>query len=285
MVAITEDENERSGMPFLKINCGAIPDGLIETELFGYERGAFTGAIERRAGKFELAAGGTILLEEIGEMPLDMQAKLLRVLQEKEFQRVGSSVSVKADARVIAATSRDLDREVAEGRFRLDLFYRLHVFPIVLPPLRERKRSIPALVNHFLQYYCRKMDMPPKRMDAQVMGCLMDYSWPGNVRELQHLIERSVLLARGGTISEIELPKKILSKLPVMRDEGTPPNDEAPSASSGITEEDEKAQVLAALKQCGFKISGKGGAAELLQLSPGVLHSKIRKLGIRREFE
>jgi DNA-binding NtrC family response regulator len=277
--------SKRSTKPFLKINCGAIPDGLIETELFGYERGAFTGAIERRAGKFELAAGGTILLDEIGEMPLDMQAKLLRVLQEKEFQRVGSSVSVKADARVIAATSRDLDREVAEGRFRLDLFYRLHVFPIVLPPLRERKQSIPALVNHFLQYYCRKMDMPPKRMDDQVMGCLMDYSWPGNVRELQHLIERSVLLARGGTISEIELPKEILSKLPVMRDEGTPPNDEAPSASFGITEEDEKAQVLAALKKCGFKISGKGGAAELLQLSPGVLHSKIRKLGIRREFE
>lgn len=199
-------QSARSNKPYIKVNCAALPAGLIESELFGHEKGAFTGALERKAGKFEQAAAGTILLDEVGEMPIDMQAKLLRVLQEGETQRIGSNVVIKTNVRVIASTNRNLEKEVAEGRFRLDLYYRLYVFPILLPPLRERKDDIPLLVKHFLQLLAGKTGRKIWGVDTNVMQQLMAYHWPGNVRELEHLLERSVLLADSDTIHEIQLP-------------------------------------------------------------------------------
>ncbi|HTL07757.1 MAG TPA: sigma-54 dependent transcriptional regulator [Chitinophagaceae bacterium] len=193
----------RSTKPFIKINCAAIPRDLMEAELFGYEKGSFTGAHDRKAGKFEMANGGTILLDEIGDMPLDMQAKLLRVLQEKEVQRIGSASSIKVDIRVIAATNKNLEREAGEGRFRLDLYYRLHVFPIMLPPLRERKEDIPLLAHHFLAIYAGKVGKPGLEIDNKAIQKLQLYAWPGNVRELQHRIERAVLLATDNTITDL----------------------------------------------------------------------------------
>ncbi|MES1250387.1 MAG: sigma-54 dependent transcriptional regulator, partial [Chitinophaga rupis] len=198
-------QSRRSTKPVIKINCAAVPAGLMEAELFGYEKGAFTGASDRRAGKFELAHTGTMLLDEIGEMPLEMQVKLLRVLQEKEIQRIGSSTTIKTDVRVIAATSRNLEKEVAEGRFRLDLYYRLQVFPITLPPLRQRKEDIPLLLDHFIRVYAGKTGKPVQGAKDSVINSLVEYSWPGNVRELQHLVERSVLLASGNLIQEMPL--------------------------------------------------------------------------------
>jgi DNA-binding NtrC family response regulator len=262
-------QSGRSHRPFIKINCAAVPEGLIEAELFGFVKGSFTGATENRAGKFELAAGGTILLDEIGEMPVTMQAKLLRVLQEKELQRVGSSTTIKADVRIIAATSKNLEQEIAAGNFRLDLYYRLNVFPIVLPPLRERKEDIPLLVNHFIQYYSAKMGKRIGPVTVSIMDKLVQYEWPGNVRELQHLMERSVLLATAGTIDELPMP--------AAKDTSA-----VSSATPISVKENEKAYILSILKQCNFRVAGKGGAAELLDLPPTTLFSKIKKLGITK---
>lgn len=193
----------RNAKPYVKINCAAIPANLMEAELFGYERGAFTGANEKKIGKFEMANGGTILLDEIGELPLDMQAKLLRVLQEKEIQRIGSNTLIKIDVRIIASTNKNLEQEAGEGRFRLDLYYRLYVFPITLPPLRKRKEDIVLLANHFVQHYTNKMGKPLIKINEESLQRLQDYTWPGNIRELQHRIERAVLLAKANVIKEI----------------------------------------------------------------------------------
>ena len=198
--------SKRSNKPFIKINCAAIPTALIEAELFGYEKGAFTGAIERKPGKFESANGGTMLLDEIGEMPVDMQVKLLRVLQEREIQRIGSNTNIKIDVRIIAATSKNLEKEVAEGRFRLDLYYRLYVFPIVLPPLRERKEDIPELTSHFIKLLSMKTEKTITGIADSELKKMMNYHWPGNVRELEHLLERSVLMTNHSTITLIEFP-------------------------------------------------------------------------------
>jgi DNA-binding NtrC family response regulator len=195
--------SKRSSKPFIKINCAAIPRELMEAELFGYERGSFTGANERKAGKFEMANGGTILLDEIGELPLDMQAKLLRALQEKEISRIGSHSSIKVDIRIIAATNKNLEQEAGEGRFRLDLYYRLHVFPITLPPLRERKADIPLLARYFLKIYSDKTSRQIVDFETHAMKKLQDHDWPGNVRELQHKIERCVLLAKDNVIRDV----------------------------------------------------------------------------------
>ena len=266
--AIVQQSN-RSQRPFIKINCAAVPEGLIEAELFGFVKGSFTGATENKAGKFELAAGGTILLDEIGEMPVAMQAKLLRVLQEKELQRVGSSINIKADVRIIAATSKNLEKEIAAGNFRLDLYYRLNVFPIILPPLRERKDDIPLLVNHFIRFYSAKMGKPIDPVPVSMMDKLVQYQWPGNVRELQHLMERAVLLATAGKIQELEIP-------------GAKDTPVSSSAAPVSVKENEKAYILSILRQCNFKVAGKGGAAELLDLPPTTLFSKIKKLGITK---
>jgi DNA-binding NtrC family response regulator len=266
-------QSSRKNKPYIKVNCAAIPRELMEAELFGFEKGAFTGAHVKKAGKFETAAGGTILLDEIGEIPPDLQAKLLRVLQEKEIQRIGSDSITKTDVRILASTSRVLEKEVAEGRFRLDLHYRLLVFPITLPPLRERMDDIPLLVNHFLKYYGNKTGMKMNNLSDENMQILQQYHWPGNVRELQHFVERNVLLNNDEWIDPMVLPK--VNPLEVNQNR----------ISMKTLEEVEREHILAVLNQCNFRITGSGGAAEILGIPATTLHSKIKKLGIRKSYE
>jgi DNA-binding NtrC family response regulator len=268
-------QSKRWNKPYIRINCAAIPAELMEAEFFGYEKGAFTGANDRRTGKFELAAGGTMLLDEVGEITPEMQAKLLRALQEKEIQRIGSNTVIKTDVRILAATSRILEKEVAEGRFRLDLYYRLLVFPINVPPLRERKEDISLLVDYFIQYYSGKTGKKIKTVNSYVMQRLLQYHWPGNVRELQHVIERSILLSRDEILSEIVLPE-LASVLQGEDKKGT---------RIKTLEEMERDHILSVLKQCNYKIAGKGGAAEALNLPSSTLNSKIKKLGIKISYE
>jgi DNA-binding NtrC family response regulator len=268
-------KSPRKNKPFIKINCAAIPAELMESEFFGHEKGAFTGASERRIGKFEQAAGGTILLDEVGEVSFEMQAKLLRVLQEKEIQRVGSDTMIRTDVRVLASTSRILEKEVAEGKFRLDLYYRLLVFPIHLPPLRDRKEDIPLLIDYYIDYYARKTGNKIAALSTDSMQKLLQYSWPGNVRQLQHLVERMTLLNNNEIALEIE---------PVRTPDHSPSEDKKIPHTKTL-EEMEKEYILSVLNQCNFRISGKGGAAEILNLSPATLHSKMKKLGIRTGYE
>jgi formate hydrogenlyase transcriptional activator len=261
--------SERRGQPLVKVNCGAISAGLVESELFGHERGAFTGAQERRVGRFEVANGGTIFLDEVGELPMATQVKLLRVLQEQEFERVGSSHSQKVDVRVIAASNRNLVDAVKEKSFREDLYYRLDVFPIRLPSLRERKEDIPMLVEHFLGKFGKQFG---KRLEGTVPGTiqrLMAYSWPGNIRELQNVIERAAVLASGSTVAIDDS-----FKLPEMQTSGASP--------TTTLEEAERAHILRVLKQVNWTIEGPEGAAAILDLPPSTLRSRMQKLGIRR---
>jgi DNA-binding NtrC family response regulator len=264
----------RKSKPFVKVNCAALPTNLIESELFGHEKGAFTGALERRIGKFEQASGGTILLDEIGEMPPEMQVKLLRVLQEKEIERIGGRTPIKVDVRIVAATNRNLEKEIAEGRFRLDLYYRLNIFPITLPPLRERKEDIPLLAYHFVSRYARKIGKTIADISPKVLKDLTAYHWPGNIRELEHLLERSILLSNGSVIKEIYLPP------------GTQKSAAREPEETRIKtiEENERDHILAILKKCEGKIWGSGGAAELLGVPPTTLNSKMKKLGIKKGF-
>lgn len=265
--------SERKDKPLVKINCAAIPASLVESELFGHERGAFTDATDKRIGKFEQAQGGTVFLDEIGELPLSVQGKLLRVLQEREIERVGGVNPVKVDVRVIAATNRDLHHEVAGGRFRMDLFYRLHVFPIVVPALRERKEDIPLLAEHFLYGFSVAAGRAPKTLGAPALQQLMDYSWPGNIRELQHVLERHVIASPGEVIEKIDLPVELL-----------------PAGAAFSAEErasyrlSEKEAIIAALRKCNGKVSGNGGAAELMGINPNTFSTRMRKLGIRWKF-
>ena len=265
--------SDRKHKPLVKINCAAIPASLVESELFGHERGAFTDASDRRIGKFEQANGGTVLLDEIGELPLPVQGKLLRVLQEKEVERVGGASPVKIDVRVIAATNRDLHDEVAQGRFRMDLYYRIHVFPIVVPPLRERKEDIPLLAEHFLNGFALALGKPAKALSSHALGQLVHYSWPGNIRELQHVLERHFVSTSAELIEHIELPPDPLPVSPQ-----SPPEDRMPHLAS------EKEAIIAALRQCNGKVSGKGGAAGLLGINPNTLSTRMRKLGIRWKY-
>ncbi|QTE40434.2 sigma 54-interacting response regulator [Mucilaginibacter gossypii] len=265
----------RKSKPFIKVNCAALPATLIDSELFGHEKGSFTGAFERKIGRFEQAHTGTLFLDEIGEIPLELQVKLLRVLQEKEIERIGGRTTIKTDVRIIAATNRNLEMEVAEGRFRLDLYYRLNVFPIVMPPLRERKEDIPALANHFLIIYSRKTGKAIKGLSEKVLESMQTYRWPGNIRELENLIERSVLLAKSDFIDTIALPFQ--TEQPAMSF--------IANASVQTMKENEKTHILRALNECGWKIWGPGGAARLLNLPPTTLNSKMKKLGITRSFQ
>jgi DNA-binding NtrC family response regulator len=262
----------RKTKAFVKVNCAALPAQLIESELFGHEKGAFTGAVDKRIGKFEQADGGTIFLDEIGEMPVDLQVKLLRVLQEREIERIGGKGPVKVNVRIIAATSRNLEKEIANGNFRLDLYYRLHVFPIQMPPLRERKEDIPLLVSHFIQMYAARTSKTILDISPAIMHSITAYHWPGNVRELQHLIERSILLAKDGVIRKIDLPTVT---------EAVAEN--TPSGQIKTITELERDHILSVLKMCNNKIAGPGGAAELLDLPPTTLASKMKKLGITRK--
>ncbi|HTF20716.1 MAG TPA: sigma 54-interacting transcriptional regulator [Chryseolinea sp.] len=264
----------RKRKPLVKVNCATLPASLIESELFGHEKGSFTGAIEKRTGKFELANGGTIFLDEIGEMPVDLQVKLLRVLQEREIEPIGSKSTVKIDVRVIAATNRNLEREVGEGRFRLDLYYRLNVFPIILPPLRARLEDIPALTQHFINICNRKAGKRITGVSDKALEDLMTYSWPGNIRELENVIERSVLLAKGATIEDIYLPS--------VRTTNAFQNSR--ESHMKTIHENERDYIISVLKKCHGKIWGSGGAAEVLRVPPSTLKSKMKKLGIPKEI-
>ncbi|SHL96812.1 sigma-54 dependent transcriptional regulator [Chitinophaga sp. CF418] len=261
--------SSRCRQTLVKINCAALPATLIESILFGHERGSFTGATERRIGKFEQANHGTIFLDEVGELPLELQLKLLRVLQEKEMERVGGSSVIKVDVRVVAATNRNLEKEVAEGRFRMDLYFRLNVFPITLPPLRDRQEDIPLLANHFIEMSCKRIGKSTYRITDPAIVRLKKYSWPGNVRELEHIIERSVLLSPHGVIEHVPISDGF---------------DENVNTVGKIKtmEENERDHIIDVLKKCNGKLSGKGGAAELLGINASTLNSRIRKLNIQK---
>lgn len=256
----------------IKVNCAALPANLIESELFGHERGSFTGALERRIGKFEMANNSTLFLDEIGEMLPELQVKLLRAIQEKEIERVGGKTPIKVNVRIIAATNRDLQKEVNQGNFRSDLYYRLNVFPIILPPLRDRKEDLPQLVAHFVERLARNAGRKIKGVSNSVMNKMMAYPWPGNVRELEHLIERSVLLAEGSTIKAVHLP-----------DSGLMENEENSMVRIKSIDEVEREHIMNVLKRCNGKIQGIDGAAELLNIPPTTLHSKMKKLGIKKK--
>ena len=262
----------RRKKPLVKVNCAVLPATLIESTLFGHEKGSFTGATEKRIGKFEQANGGTIFLDEIGEMPVDLQAKLLRVLQEREIEPVGGQSSVTIDVRFIAATNRNLEKEVAEGRFRLDLYYRLNVFPIVLPPLRERMEDLPALAHHFINNYNSKSGKTIVGLSDRALKSMMAYNWPGNIRELEHIIERSVLLTNGALIEEITLPTH--TKTVSMKGE---------DFHIKSIHENERDHIINVLKKCNGRIWGPGGAAEALNVPPSTLQSKMKKLGIQKK--
>lgn len=264
--SIHELSNRRS-KPFVIVNCAALPSNLMESELFGHEKGAFTGAVEKRIGKFEQADGGSIFLDEIGELPIDLQVKLLRTLQEKEVERVGGNKTIRLNVRVIAATNRNLEKEVAEGRFRLDLYYRLSAFPLQLPPLRERKEDIPLLATHFLQEFIEKSGRKIN-IESNAMEQLIQYDWPGNIRELQHVIERNALLSSSPNIAAFTLPVQLQNGVA------------GQSAAVQSMEAAERAHIIHALKKTNNRIYGTGGAAELLKLPPTTLTSKIKKLGI-----
>ena len=263
------DLSARGKSSFVKLNCAAIPTGLLESEMFGHEKGAFTGAVAQRIGRFELANHGTVFLDEIGEIPLELQPKLLRVLQEREFERLGSSRTLRTDARLIAATNRDLGAMVGEQEFRADLFYRLNVFPVQVPPLRERQEDIPLLVRHFVQQFARRMGRAVDTIPTETMNVLVRYHWPGNIRELQNLVERAVILSAGPIL---KVPLNDLRALP------------APAAARRIEtlEEAERRHILEALDASDWVISGPNGAASSLGLKRSTLQARMEKLGIRR---
>jgi len=261
----------RSEHTLVKVNCAAIPTGLLESEMFGHERGAFTGAVEQRKGRFELAHRGTIFLDEIEEIPLELQPKLLRVLQEHEFERLGSSQTIQVDVRVVAATNVDLEQMVTDKKFRRDLYYRLNVFPITLPPLRERADDISLLVHFFAQRFAQQMKRPIKTIPAETIARLTAYSWPGNIRELQNLIERAVILSRG---SVLEVPLAELGQAA----NGVLANQVLPVKLEAV----EREHILKVLRETGWVIGGHAGAATRLGLNRTTLNNRLRKLGISR---
>jgi transcriptional regulator with GAF, ATPase, and Fis domain len=266
------ERSERRRHPLINVNCAALPPTLIESELFGHERGAFTGAVALRQGRFELAHRGTIFLDEIGDLPLDLQAKLLRVVQHGEFERLGSSTPRKVDVRIVAATHRDLDRAVAEGRFRDDLFYRLSVFPIRVPPLRERRLDIQALVWSFIHKRQRAMNRRIKRVPLEVMDMLERYSWPGNVRELENVIERALIHSTGDTLMLLDVPleHEVFAS--------------SPSIEERTLSAVNRTHIEGVLSECGWRINGPGNAAERLGLHPNTLRFRMKKLGIVRQL-
>jgi DNA-binding NtrC family response regulator len=268
------DHSSRRDRPLVKVNCAALPRELVESELFGHEKGAFTGATQQRRGRFELADGGTLLLDEVGELPLEAQAKLLRVLQEHEFERVGGTRSLRTDVRVIAATNRDLGRQVDAGAFRSDLYYRLNVFPLALPPLRERREDIPGLVRHFVARAARKLGKPLAGASPAFLTRAAAYDWPGNVRELENAVERAAILARGPLLE----PDGALPVGAGAAAESRPPTRADPASLEAV----ERDHILRVLEQTRWVIEGKQGAARVLGLHPSTLRARLQKLGIDR---
>jgi transcriptional regulator with GAF, ATPase, and Fis domain len=263
------DLSGRKIKPLIRVNCAAVPKELFESEFFGHVRGAFTGAIKDRVGRFELADGGTLFLDEVGEIPLDLQSKLLRVLQEGQFERLGEDRTRHVSVRVVAATNRDLLAEAQAGRFRLDLYYRLSVFPVSMPPLRERREDIPALADYFLKQATARLNVPRPALTSAHLSALQSYEWPGNIRELQNVIERAVILSRTGPL-KFDLPKK---------SETT-----APTQTDGLSQlhASERQSILAALSKTDGKIYGADGAAALLGVKPTTLASKIKRYGLQK---
>jgi formate hydrogenlyase transcriptional activator len=257
----------RKNRPLIVVNCAALPANLIESELFGREKGAFTGADARQLGRFDIANGSTVCLDEIGELPMDVQAKLLRVIQHGEFERLGSSKTIKVDVRILATTNRNLEEEVHKGRFRPDLFYRLNIFPLTIPPLRQRKDDIPLLVKAFTERIAKKLGKEFTSIHQDTMKALQDYHWPGNIRELENLIERAVILCPGPVLRLADrLENLACSSPPRLR----------------TLEETEREQILQTLSETRWRINGKNGAAEILGLHPSTLRARMHKLGIRR---
>jgi formate hydrogenlyase transcriptional activator len=291
------NHSARKDRPLVKVNCGAISAGLVESELFGHVKGAFTGALERRVGRFELANGGTMFLDEVGELPLETQVKLLRVLQEQEFEPVGSSRTVRVDVRILAATNRNLEDAVRTGRFRADLFYRLNVFPIQVPPLRERRSDIPQLVMFFLSRFAKKLGKRIESVSQDTMDLLTTYAWPGNIRELQNLIERTVVLSQGpvlrldstlvpmspwGTGATLPGGGNGAPLVPARESEHKQSLPSPAPAETLTLEAIEKRHILAVLKQAKWVIEGPQGAAKILNVHPNTLRSRLKKMGIKR---
>jgi formate hydrogenlyase transcriptional activator len=267
--------SQRCGRAFIRLNCAAIPLDLLESELFGHEKGAFTGAIVQKIGRFEMADKGTLFLDEVGDIPSALQPKLLRVLQEQEFERLGSGRTHKVDVRLVAATNRDLMKMVARGQFRSDLYYRLNVFPILLPSLRERREDIPVLVTHFVKLFSRRIRKRVDSIPPETMAALQSYSWPGNIRELQNLVERAVILCRDGVLPN-----------PLRKNQaefmiGSPHNTRT-FHSSMTLEESDRALIVETLEQVGWVVGGPNGAATKLGLKRTTLLARMRKLGISR---
>ena len=282
------NRSNRKNRPLVKLNCGAIPTGLVESELFGHMKGAFTGALEKRIGRFELADGGTLFLDEVSELPLDTQVKLLRVLQEHEFEPLGSSRTVRVNVRIIAASNRDLDKAIQEGRFRADLYYRLNVLPMVLPPLRQRRSDIPLLTAFFVERFARQMGKHITGVAQDTMEILSRYDWPGNIRELQNVIERAVVLARGPVLrlgrDLLPVTAEALADAEIVT--GAPSNGKIAGDDAGnghfSLEQVERRHILQVLKQTEWVIEGQGGAAKILDLHPNTLRSRMKKLGLDR---
>jgi transcriptional regulator with GAF, ATPase, and Fis domain len=261
--------SDRAERPLVKVNCSALPANLIESELFGHEKGAFTGAISRKIGRFELADGGTIFLDEIGDLPLDLQPKILRALQENEIERIGNPKTIKVDVRVIAATNRDLSYEIKQGNFREDLYYRLNVFPITIPPLRKRKEDIPILVNYFINKFGKKIGKQIESVSQNIIDAFKDYRWPGNVRELENIIERAIITSPDSKLVLSEgLPKQALKSTP---------------SDISTLDENERQHILKALESTNWQVSGDKGAANLLGIKRTTLEARMKKLNIEKK--
>ena len=267
------DNSSRKGKAMVTVNCATLPANLIESELFGHERGSFTGATDRRTGKFEQAHFSTLFLDEIGELPLELQVKLLRVLQEKEIERIGGRGTIHVDVRIIAATNRDLEKEVNEGKFRADLYYRLNIFPISLPSLRDRREDIPLLATHFIKKISTKIGAKITTVTRYVFEQIMNYDWPGNIRELEHAIERSILLCDDHVLRQIYLPRR--KENIVYEGSKTKP-------VVKTIEENERDHIINVLRQCNGQIGGYGGAATFLGVPPSTLASKLKRFGIQK---
>jgi transcriptional regulator with GAF, ATPase, and Fis domain len=294
LARLIHERSARAKGPFVAVNCAALPETLVESELFGHEKGAFTGAIARKPGKFEIAHRGTLFLDEIGDLPAEAQAKLLRVLQDRQVQRIGGTQSLPVDVRVIAATNQDLTNAIGQSRFRSDLFYRLSVFPLRLPPLRERPEDIDVLALHFVRQLAARLRKPIRELSVEAVARLRAYHWPGNVRELQNVIERAVILCRGdvldadlvaivpighsSSVTHATPPDSHANDVGVQRPRREPPLDDHPMTLADA----ERRVILGALEAARWRISGAGGAAALLDLKPTTLHAKMKKLGIRR---
>ena len=262
------DLSGRSKQPFIKVNCAAIPATLLESELFGHEKGSFTGAFAQKLGRFELAHKGTLFLDEIGEIPLELQSKLLRAIQEQELERLGGNRTIRVDIRLVAATNRNLKEMVDQGKFRSDLYYRLHVFPLTVPPLRERQRDIPLLIRYFAQKYAKRLNREIEEIPTATIEALTKYDWPGNIRELQHIIERSVILTSGHVL-HVAIPQS--TQTGVMQ-------------SGSVDEATDREQVLRALVESGGKVGGTRGAAARLGMPRTTLQARMKKLNIKREY-